>query len=795
MKLKNTPLAALTCASLLGSAALSQADVLWQLDFNSYADGNIENQAVGAGFPGNWYNGSATVTTGVVTSGNSKADLGSSFSAAVGATGTLWLSFDWGHNSDNANNYVDTYGGLTFFVSGWTPETGSTFSEKGLIGNTWNNPNWNTTSESNIGMKTGVAKITLSDTGSDTVELWVGATGSPVDVSGTPMATLSMELSDVNCLRINGGNAQNFDNLVIGEFMGDVDATVPSVPPASGTWTNTAGGLWDTAGNWSGDIVATGSGSTADFNTLNITADTTVNLNSPRTIGNLVFGDTDTASAAGWTLANNGTPANTLTLVGTTPTITVNALGGTKTVTISAAVAGSSGLTKSGSGTLTLTAANSYSGATTVSDGTLQVSGQRYFNVGRTTTVASGAVLELNDSNNSFTTLMPTSTVTGAGTFRLSGNSSINQSENGVNGTRLTFDMQAGGLIDLQGTSRLVNGGWQLMNWSNNLADMNIASGATLEVWDGQDVIIDALTGSGTVDKTHPGNSPRLLKVGVDNGTGTFSGTIQNTGGQLALVKTGSGTQTLSGTNSYSGNTTVEDGTMSIAPGGSLRFFPTTAGQTNSLNGTASATLSYLGTVNLDLSAANTTDGNIWTIVDVSSFSGPAPTLTPAAVTSTLGSFSETSPGTWELSLTGAKWTFAEANGTLTYTVVTSDYNTWGAPYGLTLGSEGGDLDNDGATNFEEYAFGLIPNSATSVNPIASTLNKTNGKFSYTRRTASGLTYSVWFSENLAGWTEDTGATEGTPITSGDNETVEVTLSNLPGDPLPAKLFIQVRAN
>ena len=34
-------------------------------------------------------------------------------------------------------------------------------------------------------------------------------------------------------------------------------------------------------------------------------------------------------------------------------------------------------------------------------------------------------------------------------------------------------------------------------------------------------------------------------------------------------------------------------------------------------------------------------------------------------------------------------------------------------------GSEGGDLDNDGLTNFEEYAFGLIPDSGSSVNPIS----------------------------------------------------------------------------
>ena len=784
----------ITCSSLLGSASVSQADVIVSEDF-TYADGALSGASGGTGFSGGW-SSSDNVAGGVSTGADPSTR---SLSAPFPSSGILWVSFDWAYATQPSE--ANSYGGLTFYMGG---------SEKFLIGNTWpvvGHDLWRmngsgSTGVTNYGsMKTGVAKITLGEGATSTVELWVGPAGSPVDVSGPALATASdRELAGVDGIRIGGGdfgssNPQSFDNLLIGTTVADVDAS--DIPPlvALGTWSNTAGGEWGTAGNWLGDLVASGSGSTADFSTLNITADTTVNLDSARTIRNLVFGDTDTASAAGWTLTNHAEPSHTLTLAGTTPTITVNALGDTKTATISAEVAGTAGLTKSGAGTLILSAATTYSGATTVSNGTLQVSGPSYFNIGRTTTVESGAVFELNDSNNSFTSLMPVSTVTGSGTFRLSGNSTIYQEMNGNVGTRLTFAMQSGGLIDLQGTSRLTNGGWQELDWTNNLADMNIASGATFDVWDGQDVIIDALTGSGTVDKLHAGNSPRLLTVGIDNGSGTFSGSIINTGGQIALVKTGSGTQTLAGTNTYTGNTTVADGTLSVAPGGSLRFRPTSAGQSNSLSGTETATLSYLGTLDLDLSAADTSDGNFWSIVDVSSFSGPAPTFTPEAVTSTLGSFSETSPGTWELSSTGAKWTFSQIDGSLTYAVTATPYEIWGASYGLTAGSEGGDLDNDGVTNFEEFAFGLIPNSGASVNPIVAPLDKATGTFSYTRRTASGLNYSVWFSENLADWTEDASAAESAPVPSGDHETVDVTLSNLPGDPLPAKLFIQVRSN
>jgi autotransporter-associated beta strand protein len=788
---------ALTCVSLLGSAALSQADVLVSDNFDSYADGALNGANGGTGFSDAW-NSSINVGSGLV--GGNAPSFRNFTGNTFGNSGTRWVSFDWGYNSTPSENA--SYGGLTFYAGG---------GERFLIGNTWPGAGHNvwrmsnggTTSELNHPvMKTAVAKITLGAGSTSTVELWVGPTGSPVDVSGPALATVTTaNLEGVDGIRIMGqdfgGVNSAFDNFVIGETANDVDASDTPPLTTSGTWTNTAGGLWGTAGSWLSDIVATGSGSTADFNTLDITGDTTVDLDSARTIGNLVFGDTDTSSAAGWTLTNNGTPGNVLILAGTTPTITVNALGDTKTATISAVVTGSSGLTKSGTGTLTLSAANACTGATNVDAGKLQISGQPYFNIGRTTTVAPGAVLELNDSNNSFTSLMPVSTITGAGTFRLSGNSTINQSLNGVTGTRLTIDMQAGGLIDLLDTSRLTNGGWQVLNWTTNQASMNIASGATFDIWDGQAVTIDALNGSGTVDKVHPDPATFMLNIGVAGGSGTFSGTIQNTSGAgaIALTKVGTGNQTLSGPNTYTGNTSVEEGTLSIAPGGSLRFRPTTSGQTNTLSGTATATLSYLGTVDLDLSAANTTDGNFWNLVNVGSFSGPTPTLTPAAVTSTLGAFDEASPGTWELSVTGAKWTFTEGDGTLTYEVTATPYEIWGLPYGLTAGSEGGDLDSDGLTNFAEFAFGLIPNSGASVNPIAAPLDKASGTFSYTRRTTSGLTYSVWFSQNLADWTEDTAAAEGIPVPNGENETVEITLSDLPGDPLPAKLFIQVRTN
>ena len=125
------------------------------------------------------------------------------------------------------------------------------------------------------------------------------------------------------------------------------------------------------------------------------------------------------------------------------------------------------------------------------------------------------------------------------------------------------------------------------------------------------------------------------------------------------------------------------------------------------------------------------------------------------------------------------------------------DYDTWAESFTPPIGLPAADDDNDGLSNEQEYAFGLLPNSGASVNPIAVPLDQATGTFSYTRRdsTLTPLNYSVWFSTDLAEWTEDSGATEGESVLNGDVETVPVTLSALPGDPLPAKLFIQVRAD
>jgi hypothetical protein len=102
-----------------------------------------------------------------------------------------------------------------------------------------------------------------------------------------------------------------------------------------------------------------------------------------------------------------------------------------------------------------------------------------------------------------------------------------------------------------------------------------------------------------------------------------------------------------------------------------------------------------------------------------------------------------------------------------------------------------GDVDRDGMSNRQEFAFGLNPTLASSVNPITAPLAASTGKFTYTRFATSGLTYSVLTSTHLDAW-NPAAATQSVTGTIDQVETVEVTLTDPP--PAGGKLFVRVQA-
>lgn len=530
---------------------------------------------------------------------------------------------------------------------------------------------------------------------------------------------------------------------------------------ADGTWTSLVDGNWSDGANWLGGTVAVGYDSTATFNAA---TGATVTVDGNRIIGNLSFDVSD------YTIAG----PNTLTLdSAATPLIDVTA---GRTATISAGLAGIYGMEKTGPGTLVLSGIKSYTGGTFVTGGTLELSGGNSGNslVGGQLIVEPGATVAITGGDGTgFGWNNPVTNIVIDGGIL-----------NAVSGSHVGFGSFANITLDGGGA---IQGSWQ---WNGDgLLGFNSAGDTT-------NTISGNLTLRGDAGSAHTFNV-------IDGTSATDLQVNANLGDQWpevwwvpasGLTKSGAGTMVLNGTNSYDGNTVVNAGTLEITASSSLRFRPTSNGSTNSVSGSASGSLSFLGTVSLDLTVADATDGNVWNLFNLGSFTGPAPTLTPAGVSSTtLGAFSEVSPGVWELPVTGAKWVFTSADGNLVYAVTATDFDTWKTDNGVT-GGENDDDDGDGLTNFEEYAFGLDPTGASSVNPIAVPLDASTGNFSYTRRTQTltELTYSVWYSTDLSGWTEDTGAVEGTPSVSGDVETVPVTLS--PALLTNSKLFIQVRA-
>lgn len=276
---------------------------------------------------------------------------------------------------------------------------------------------------------------------------------------------------------------------------------------ASGIWTNNSGtGLWSTATNWSTGTVADGSGSTAYF-TNDITADSTVHLDSPRTLTTLNFGDGNTGTSASWTLDNNGNSTNILTLAGSSPAITVSALAAGKTATISAVIAGTTGWTKLGASQLILTGNNTFDAPVTIS-----------------TTSSAGVSLSVNSIG-----------VVGGGPSALGSPSTA-----------------ANGQINLGKFGSLFYTGGTAA--SDRLFSLT-QSGGNAAVYN---------NGSGTLTLTGGVNNPGACSQFILRGTANIieSGVLNLF--TASLYKTDSGVLTLTGANIYSGGTTVGAGTLLV---------------------------------------------------------------------------------------------------------------------------------------------------------------------------------------------------------------------------------------
>ena len=286
-----------------------------------------------------------------------------------------------------------------------------------------------------------------------------------------------------------------------------------------------------------------------------------------------------------------------------------------------AAIAGSGALQKAGTGTLTLNAANAFTGGTVVDSGTIQF-GNAAANggaLGSGSVTLNGGVLKMYSAGNA----------TSAGT--------LPNALNVVGSARLEVAPRCGFSGDVTGSGTLdyrtnyvradVTGNWTGFAGQLNVttagsgdfriaasyawpglpaASVNLAAGTyfymsgTVNSGAGTSIPIGALSGaSGShLRGGSTGDRPLTYRIGGKNVDATFAGSIgeQGTTTITALTKTGSAVWTLAGTCSHRGATIVDSGTLRLTSTASL---------------TQTADLTVRNGATLDLQGASVTAGGI----------------------------------------------------------------------------------------------------------------------------------------------------------------------------------------
>jgi autotransporter-associated beta strand protein len=265
--------------------------------------------------------------------------------------------------------------------------------------------------------------------------------------------------------------------------------------------------------------------------------------------------------------------------------------------TLSGVISGSGTLDKEGAGTLVLSAANTYTGATTVDQGTLAITNAAA--LGTTTggtTVTSGGTLDLQNvtgvaepitlSGGTLSTSTGTSSVTAPMT--ITGASTID-----VDGTQLTISntISGTGSLDKEGAGTLVLSAANTYTGATTVDQGTLAitnagalgtttggttvnTGATLDLRNvlgvAEPITVNGgtlATSTGVSTVTAPMTITGASTIDVDGTQLSINNTISGTG---SLDKEGAGTLVLSAANTYTGETTVDGGTLAITNSGAL---------------------------------------------------------------------------------------------------------------------------------------------------------------------------------------------------------------------------------
>ena len=295
-------------------------------------------------------NGLSTTVSGTINDGGASGGIGASL-VKLGA-GTLVLSGD------------NTYTGLTAILAG-TLQLGDGGTSGSILGNVFDHTTLavnRSDTYTHAGRIIGDGAVVQAGPGTTIL------TGNNLYLGGTTISAGTLQLG-------NGGTS--------GSIVGDVvDNGIFAINRSD---TYSFGG----AISGSGAVVQIGPGTTILTGTNSYSGGTAINA------GVLaVSADANLGAAAGG-LAFNGGTLQFLSGFTTSRAVTLNAGGGAfdtngNSATLAGAIGGSGGLSKIGAGTLTLTGASSYRGATAVNAGALVVNGSI---ANSAVTVNAGAVL------------------------------------------------------------------------------------------------------------------------------------------------------------------------------------------------------------------------------------------------------------------------------------------------------------------------------------------------------------------------------------------------------------------
>ncbi|GAA5128998.1 hypothetical protein GCM10023212_36250 [Luteolibacter yonseiensis] len=755
----------------------------------------------------------------------------------TGSTNSNWLvggPTNWLKN-DEAIAYSDTEAVLFDDTSGvfGVNITGSVGPLAAIFTNDFND--YTVTSTGAVGIasgsltKNGFAKVTIANTNSYTGATVI--TGGTLEVSGSIASSSTLAVannaklvfdlagpSNVYSSPITGGGAvvKNGNgsltlsgaSTVTGGFTlnaGTLNINSPSalgggsgvVEINGGILDNTSGGAIATTSNkpqaWNGDFNFTGTGN-LDMGTGNVTlgggGDRIVTVGGAGDIltvgeiksgtqgltltggGTLVatsigsFGD---ASKIGGTLTVNGgttlqinrSNGNSLTTTGDfvaaglagTGTITSGATATERSLQINNAVDNTFGgtiadgstaalaLNKQGVGTLTLTGTSSYTGPTVVGGGIINVRSNNALGNSRVRILAQGAGLQLQGG------ISLPATVT-----YLTSNDGT-----GVGGTGYAIANVSGD------------------NTINGVITMTSGAGGTR---------IQSDSGSLTLAGNITNDQARTLTLhGVSTGANTVSGVIINGTGVNSLTKAGSGLWILTGSNTYTGVTTISEGTLQLGNGttdGTIAMSSSVVNNASLVyNWAASHTAGYVisGTGSVTKNGAGTA-----TLTGVNTYTGTT-TVNAGELAVTGNSIADTGTvviNAGKVNLTGSETvdklffggvqqpagTYTAAGDGIHFSgagslIVTtgsggpSGFGTWASNNGATGQSPSDDHDNDGVPNGVEFFVGATGSGFTALPSVVS--NAGVRTITWPKSAAFTGAYEVQVSSDLGSWTSAPG--------------------------------------